>query len=322
MMAPRTFPTQFPKGMLDAQCPCGGTRKLRLCCHSPLDGHIRPPMPNLAPPSPVTGYAHPKCYISFTRDCCGSISGEHYVSRSVLDAMGKDIIVSGMPWQRDGESATYGKGSMTANVLCRKHNSVLSPIDIAAERFFSSMNFFAAQLNKKTWSKRISIRVIRGELLELWALKTLLGIFHAGIARSDGVRLKDGFSLRPESFGAPLAGTPVKHPLGMYVRSALNHRFQIENSVAMAPLTSNPGSDVIGLWIKMAGQDIKFFFEKATVDFAGIEREHTYRPTDLNFVSAEPVDERLFVFKLAWGSALPKPITFTQEIAAQSAIPQ
>lgn len=321
-MAPRIIPAHFPRSFLDAACPCGGSRKLRACCFSPLDGQIRPPMPNLAPPLPVTGHAHPKCYMSFTQDCCTSISSEHYVSRSVLDAMGKDIFVSGMPWQRDGESASYGKSSMTAHVLCRRHNSALSPIDIAAERFFSGMNSIAAELNRKTWSKRISIRVIRGELLELWALKTLLGIFHAGIARSDGVRLKDGFSLRPESCGAPLAGAPLKHPLGMYVHSALDHRFQIENSVAMAPLTSNPGSDVVGLWIKMAGQDIKFFFERATVEFAGIERDHVFRPTDLNFVSAEPVDERLFVFKLAWGSALPKTITFTQEIAAQLATPQ
>lgn len=150
-------------------------------------------------------------------------------------------------------------------------------------------------------------------------LKTLLGIFNAGIARSEGVRLKDGFCLRPESCGTPLAGAPLKRPLGMYVHSALDHRFRIENSVAMAPLTSNPGTDVVGLWMKMAGQDIKFFFEAAKVDFAGIERENTYRPTDLNFVSAEAVDERLFILKLAWVSAPPKTITFTQEIPAQSA---
>ena len=263
--------------------------------------------------------AHPKCFMAFTQDCCTRISGEHYVSRSVLNAMGKDISVSGMPWQSEGETANYGKSSMTANVLCRRHNSALSPIDVAAERFFSGMNFIASELNRRSWSKRISIRVIRGELLELWALKTLLGIFHAGIASSAGVRLRDGCNLRAESCGAPLAGAALRHPLGMYVNSTLDHRFQIENSVALAPLIRQTESEVVGLWVKMAGQDIKFFFERPTVEFTGFADGHTYRPTDLNFISAEPADERIFVFKLAWGSALPQAITFTQEAATQSA---
>ncbi len=314
MMAPRTFPTHFPKGMLDAQCPCGGTRKLRLCCFSHLDGNVRPPMPNILPPSPISGYAHPKCYMAFTEDCSQEISAEHYISLSVLNAMGKEIMVSGMPWQNPGTSNSFGKNSLTAKVLCRRHNSALSPIDDAAATFFSRLNWINEKLSRPAYSKKFAMFAIRGELLELWALKTLMGIFQAGIARQSGNALKESFLLRVKSFASPLANTPLRQPLGMYIESALNHQFTIENSLAMAPLTSDPGNDVVGLLMKFAGMDIKFFFEAATVNFTSIQAVSSHRPTDLAFVSSKNLDERLFVIKLGWSAMAPKTITFTMEI--------
>jgi hypothetical protein len=315
-LAPRAIPTKLSREFLGRRCPCGGPRLLKDCCFSPFDGQIKPPRARLAPPPPATGFSHSRCYMASTSDCSSKITREHYVSRAVLEAIGDQIVCSGLPWLPEGETVSFGKNSLTANVLCDRHNSALSPLDATAEAFFSELRDIESQLNRKAWSKKIRVRAIRGENLELWALKTLMGIFHAGIARSGGgKRLRDGFQLPLKRYCALLAGREqMAPPAGMYLQASLHHRLRLENAVAMAPLTSEPGNEVLGLWMRLAGHDIKFFFQPGLVDFPGIRSSHTYRPTDLNFVSGESVDERLFVLKLGWAFTDPATITFTQEI--------
>ena len=315
-MAPRNIPTKLSHTLLEQSCPCGSLQQLRFCCFSPLDGQIRPPLARLAPPPPITGFSHSRCYMSSTSDCGPRITKEHYVSHAVLGAMGDQIICSGLPWLSDGKTARFGKNSLTANVLCDRHNNALSPLDAAAAIFFSELRHVADQLGRKAWSKKIRLRAIRGENLELWALKILMGIFHAGIARSEGRRLRDGFQLPFELYCGLLASQEkLVSPAGMYVQASSNHRYQLENAVAMAPLTSRPGNEAVGLWMKIAGHDIKFLFRLDEVGSENlIKSAHVYRPSDLVFVSEAAVDERLFLLKLGWASAKPAMIVMAQEL--------
>jgi hypothetical protein len=128
--------------------------------------------------------------------------------------------------------------------------------------------------------------------------------------------LRDVFNLPFEKYCGLLAGQEkLAFPAGMYVQASPNHRYQLENAVAMAPLISKPGNEAVGLWMKIAGHDVKFLFRFDEVGSTNLVRSaHIHRPSDLVFVSEAAVDERLFLLKLGWASAKPSMIVMTQEL--------
>ena len=71
-----------------------------------------------------------ECWAHELGDCRGGQSGEHHVSASLFPTT-KVLLVKGFPWCMD-EHKTVGLPSLTANILCRHHNSALSPFDEAA----------------------------------------------------------------------------------------------------------------------------------------------------------------------------------------------
>ena len=118
-----------PKVAYGDPCPCrSGNRPVEECCLD-SDGHLRVKVPSLLPPGPPTGYAHPKCYLSHTSDCSHKISREHYVSKVILEMLGEDLEVGGLPWEPPGTLVRYGINSLVSTVLCERHNSALSPLD-------------------------------------------------------------------------------------------------------------------------------------------------------------------------------------------------
>lgn len=115
----------------DSPCPCGSGKSIKRC-HLAFDGRLRINKPRLHPPVPRTNFAHPKCYLNGTNDCSEEISREHYVSRAVLEQLGHGIKVTGAPWLAPGISLETTAESLTAKILCRRHNAALSPLDDVA----------------------------------------------------------------------------------------------------------------------------------------------------------------------------------------------
>lgn len=75
---------------------------------------------------------------------------------------------------------SVGVNSATVKFLCQKHNSLLSPFDKEAEKFFSALNGFAQnkpiiqnQIIDKNGIKRV---IIDGNKFEKWAAKTFLNL--------------------------------------------------------------------------------------------------------------------------------------------------
>jgi SEC-C motif len=68
-------------------CPCGSGESFANCCLRP-DGGIYKTVTLPIPPAPVTGYARAGCYMKWTADCCHRMSGEHFVSETVLTLVG------------------------------------------------------------------------------------------------------------------------------------------------------------------------------------------------------------------------------------------
>jgi hypothetical protein len=68
------------------------------------------------------------CFLEGYGDCNGKITGEHYISRTVLDAIGTDSIqIGGLRWQPEEELQQIGISALVSNILCGGHNSAWQP---------------------------------------------------------------------------------------------------------------------------------------------------------------------------------------------------
>ena len=120
---------------------------------------------------------------------CGSLSREHVVSRSVIASVcGCPLVVSGFPILPAGR---IGINSLTANILCREHNSALSVLDSVAATLIAFL--------RKARDPGPHQVELDGELLERWLLKTMINVLVAGWA--DGRRWSPDGRLVEAIFG-------------------------------------------------------------------------------------------------------------------------
>lgn len=154
-------------------CFCGSDKKVKFCCRMGKRREIPRPFPSdCKPPGPQTGFAHPGCYARGLNDCSTDISGEHLFSEVTLNLIaGQDgkVTRTGYPWQEEGDLQSLTPSNCKANVLCKRHNNALSPIDAAIGRFLKAI------LNTPNFLRNQDLRVLilSGDDLERWILKTL-----------------------------------------------------------------------------------------------------------------------------------------------------
>jgi hypothetical protein len=117
-----------------------------------------------------------KCYANVLGTCHGRISGEHYISDSILKLMPGDGVNFSGHW---GEKS-ISKRSLTANVLCQKHNSELSDIDNEAATFFNTIY----QCTRGGIQGLKDVTTLRfdflGRDIERWLLKVACGAIASG----------------------------------------------------------------------------------------------------------------------------------------------
>lgn len=120
------------------------------------------------------------CWAKSLGNCDDKISREHLVSSSVFNS--NKVIIKGFDWCKD-EQKEVGLNSIRTHILCRKHNSILSPIDTEAGGFISTIN--RCRVINQTRSKKGSgFKVIKYDvnfdLIERWFLKTTLNLAYKG----------------------------------------------------------------------------------------------------------------------------------------------
>jgi hypothetical protein len=171
-------------------CPCLSGDAFVRCCNVGAKRLPYVKIPSLVPPGDATGYAHPKCYMSGTKNCSEGKSREHYISEAIL-ARFDQLSVSGMPWQKKGEAKILPAKSLVANILCERHNNALAPIDTLGLRAFDALTWASDYAVTSKHPGRARHYLMSGEALELWLFKLAAGIHFGGIAAADGGIVRD-----------------------------------------------------------------------------------------------------------------------------------
>jgi hypothetical protein len=119
------------------------------------------------------------CWAACLGGCSDKMSGEHLVSKSLF--VDQKVTVHGFSWCP--EPKQIGIASLTANILCTKHNSDLSPVDDGGAAAFHAMREMMRISNIRKNMRRVT-NVVRheydGPLLERWLLMTLINICYKG----------------------------------------------------------------------------------------------------------------------------------------------
>lgn len=155
------------------------------------------------------------CALKGITSCDGPLSHEHYISRSVLEAIfdGAIASVQGVPWSPDG-FADVGIGSLTAKILCRGHNGALSALDSEAGRFFRTIQQSQIELRDKAVDTQTFL--FSGDLIERWLLKVAFGMWASANFSSSASRVSGS---PPSVWGQLLLATrPWPADWGMYVK--------------------------------------------------------------------------------------------------------
>ena len=120
------------------------------------------------PPGADTRYSHERCYARDLADCCTQISREHYISESILEDHGGTFFVTRarLGW----EDKPLPANALASNMLCRRHNSALSPLDEAGRSFVRCLRFAQERA-----ADRGGGDVLNGIDVERWFLKVLCG---------------------------------------------------------------------------------------------------------------------------------------------------
>lgn len=199
----------------DDICPCGCGRSYGDCCYVADYLLPRSPMYKITTPGDKTGFSNPKCYLSFSNDCSKKISREHYVSGSLFE---KNIMVSvsGLPWQKDKPEKSVALSSLTSKILCTRHNSALSEVDVWGVRAIKSINEAIHHATKRSVSRKEKRYLVHGELLELWALKAMFGMYHAKASASKGIPLAGSHFIDQSIANTAFFASGVPDQLGAY----------------------------------------------------------------------------------------------------------
>jgi hypothetical protein len=99
------------------------------------------------------------------------------------------VAINGFPWLEPGEQRVIGINSLTANILCDRHNSALSVLDTEAGQFLRTVKRLHATLNRKSLSRKPLVSIVSGEALELWILKIACGIFYSKVASQNRLQI-------------------------------------------------------------------------------------------------------------------------------------
>jgi hypothetical protein len=276
-------------------CPCDSGRLARDCCV--FHGVAEPRETDTRPQAPMTGYAHPRCYARSLNDCSKNLTGEHYLTESLMLALaGASVWVRGFPWQTTTPQRV-GVANLQAKILCGRHNNVLSPLDAQAVRLFTAIRAFGEDIRDRAGGSQV--KLFPGADIERWLLKVTLGLACSGNAQApDGRRLILSEDLL-WSWSRTLFGRMGFPPTwGLYVRGGIGETARLEPGQFWVGSLTTDG-ELSGCLVSMAGVELVLAMHKVTGPTGAINNESIYRPNELLFSDPASKTERSLC--IAWG---------------------
>lgn len=149
------------------------------------------------------------------------MSGEHVISSAVFSA-GCDcpVLIEGVRRIRDG-SPTHN--AEKANILCRRHNSMLSPLDASIGRVAK----FQAASQDPAFTDRL---YLDGHLLERWLFKSQVNFTAAG--RLGPQKLKPA----PDLVAAVFGRAEFPPGIGLYTVDGIEPGHRASGGVTVMPM--------------------------------------------------------------------------------------
>lgn len=144
------------------------------------------------------------CWAAGHSACEGGQSSEHLISKGVLNHA--TVFVQGFSWCAEQEKE-IGVNTATANILCRNHNSRLSPLDDAA----------AAAVRAFEADTPCAHPPINGQLFERWLLKTAINLnFEGSLHLGAGIAQGQLGQPSPELLDVVFGDKPFPERTGAY----------------------------------------------------------------------------------------------------------
>jgi len=258
---------------------------------------------SVQPRPPKTGCSQYGCYLSHTNDCGGGITGEHYVSRTVLEQLSEPVVaIDGVHWLAPGERKIVGINSLTANILCGRHNSALSVIDAEASQFLRTIKSIHASLDSKSLSRKRLVSIVSGEALELWILKIACGLFYSKIASHDRQQVANDHAVEESLIAEGLFSKRWFPHCGLYMRAASGQTVRGVNAISMAPATLIHEKRYVGVKVWIIGLEFAVIFDPRGASPTQLAAEGwSLRPTDISFRSKQ----RAYWLILTWPAGVP-----------------
>lgn len=113
-----------------------------------------------------------ECWAAQLGGCAGPRSGEHYMTKALFE--GPSVTIHGLSFCR-GTPLTIPLEKARANILCRRHNELLSPADGEAAKFQNAVEKLQKRphLTKdRKMQSAPSREVLSGKRLSQWITKT------------------------------------------------------------------------------------------------------------------------------------------------------
>lgn len=188
------------------------------------------------------------CWASGLGGCSDEGSREHLVSKGLF--MNGEVMVQGFPWCEDAPKKV-GLSSVTAKILCRKHNNDLSPIDEAGAAAFDAIRQSTrlGNLRSKVRTTYWHVRQFRidGPGLERWFLKTLINIAFRSeyrIGEDSTTRGEPSIRLVETAFSV----RNFEGRAGIYQVAHVGEQIQSDDAFKFSPLIRDTGNIAGGMF--------------------------------------------------------------------------
>lgn len=140
------------------------------------------------------------------------MSAEHHISAAVLRDLGPEGSIS--RFLSDDRVIEIPISTAGKKVLCQRHNTALSPLDILGRRFVSSLRQVSQSLAEPN-AQALDV-IFNAYDIQRWMLKALCGASHGEMASRR--RRSSVWTVPPDWLRVLFGGAPFPIGSGMYVR--------------------------------------------------------------------------------------------------------